>query len=253
MEFDNWTSTIDAARFRRLALGLTVGFVALSGFFVGLALAAPKRELEEEIEIANIELAEEPEPAKEELEPELDELEPLDDAVQQAGPRLASLKPPTEIPDDKPKETEPTDEGDGYDPYAATGGRGRIGSTKGSGQAKREPPKPEVKQAPPPPPKPKGPSRVDEKTTPPQPISQPYPIHPEELKAQGIEGVVVMKYVVDVNGNVPTAKPITGPMALAKVCWATMKNWKFVPAKDEKGNPISVIQVARFTFKIETN
>jgi hypothetical protein len=42
-------------------------------------------------------------------------------------------------------------------------------------------------------------------------------------------------------------------VALAKVCWATMKNWKFVPAKDEKGNPISVIQVARFTFKIETN
>jgi outer membrane biosynthesis protein TonB len=60
-----------------------------------------------------------------------------------------------------------------------------------------------------------------------------------------------MKYVVDVNGNVPSARPVLGPMALAKACWDVMRNWKFEPAKDEDGKPISVTQIARFTFKIE--
>ncbi len=257
MDLDNWTLTFDGPRFGRLTLGFAVGAVVLASLFVGLALAAPKEKVEEEIEIANIELAEEPEPAvDEELEPELEELDALADAVQQQGPRLASLKPPTEIPDDKPTEKDPADDtpGDGFDPYSATGGRGRRGGVgSGKGAIKKEPPpQVEAKKTPPAPPKPKGPQRVTEKTTPPNPISMPTPIHPEELKAQGIEGLVVMKYVVDVNGNVPTAKPIVGPMALAKACWATMRSWKFEPAKDENGNPISVTQVARFNFKIET-
>jgi protein TonB len=236
-----------------MGFGLIIGFTALSGFFVGLALAAPEEQVEEEVEIAFFELAEEPE---RELEPEMEELDELDDVVEQTGPRLASLKPPTVIPDGKPKETDPTDrpEGDGYDPYAATGGKGRRGGGKGRGADKgeaKEAPEAEVKKAPPPKPKRQGPQRVTEKTTPPKPISQPYPSHPEDLKAQGIEGVVVMKYVVDVNGNVPTARPVLGPMALAKACWDVMRNWKFEPAKDEDGEPISVTQIARFTFKIE--
>ena len=256
MDLDSWTTQFDVTRCRRMLFGGGVGFVSLSAFFAALAWAAPKESLDIVEEITEVTLAESPE-AEAEPEPEPEEVEQVDEVVQQAGPRLASLRAPIEIPDEKPREADPSAPGDGaYDPYAVTGGRGRFGagSGHGNGHAKAERPKPRVEKKPPPkPPRRAVPRRVTAEMTPPKPLSQASPVYPDELKAQGIEGVVVMKYVVEKDGSVPAAKPLSGPRPLAAICWAAMRTWRFEPAKDAEGNPVKVSQIARFSFAIETD
>jgi len=254
MDLDSWTTQFDATRFRRMLFGGGVGFVSLSAFFAALAWAAPEKTLDIAEEITEITLAESPE-APDEPDPEPDAVDPVDEVVQQAGPRLASLRAPIEIPDEKPREADPSERGDGaYDPYAATGGRARVGRGSGhaSGHAQVAKPQPQVEKKPPPPRR-AAPHRVTAEMTPPRPISQASPVYSDELKTQGIEGVVVMKYVVEKDGSVPAAKPLSGPRPLAAICWAAMRTWRFEPAKDAEGNPVKVSQIARFSFAIETD
>ncbi len=77
------------------------------------------------------------------------------------------------------------------------------------------------------------------------------PGYPPDAKAQGIEGTVIIKYVVTVSGAVSNVRVIRGPAALRAVCVAAVRSWRFKPAQLD-GRPVSVSRIARFPFRIKT-
>lgn len=87
--------------------------------------------------------------------------------------------------------------------------------------------------------------------TPPVAISQPKPEYPPALRSQGIEGVVIVKYVVSETGVVSDAKVLKGPPEFHAVCLAAVKSWRFKPALSQ-GKPVEVYRIARFPFKLRS-
>jgi TonB family protein len=95
------------------------------------------------------------------------------------------------------------------------------------------------------------PIRVTEDVTPPKAISMQAPSYPAEAKAAGIEGIVVIQYVVTETGEVKDVEAERGPPELVDVCIAAVKSWRFSPAIKD-GEPVAVHRMARFPFRIKT-
>lgn len=240
MDFDTWTrSGVDSLRVKRLAIGYVVGAAVVTAgtLFVFLTSPTASAHAEEEPEI-EVQLAKEPEPEPE-PPPAAAEPEP-----EKPKPR-PRVHVPIEIPKEAPKEADPLpaplDEPDPFEEQKP---------------AVVEPPKPALVEAPKPPApkleKPKGPTRVLEDDTPPVAISQPKPEYPASAKAAGLEGVVIVKYVISESGVVTDAKALKGPPELAGVCLAAVRSWRFKPALDFQGRPKAVTKIARFPFKLKT-
>ncbi len=243
MEFGSWTTeSNDALRRRRLAIGYGVGIAAFAAIALGISLTAAKVTEESEEEVLEVKLATEPAP---EPEPEPQpEPEPVVPTPRPAGPRVPKLAPPTEVPEDKPQETTPTetaDEGAG-DPYAS--------GTQGGGPARAAVVAPVTPAPPKPPPKPRGPIRVSENVTPPQ-CSIPTPSYPSSAKAAGIEGTVIVKYVVSESGAVSNVNVVRGPPQLHAAAMSAFQGVRCRPASLD-GAPVSVFRIARFPFRIRT-
>lgn len=248
MDIAVWTTHgVDRLRRRRLAMGGMLGAAIIAGVVAVSFLAAPVEAEPADEKVLEVKLAEAPEPEPE-LEPE-PEPEPPPVANQPPPPVnqrvMPSLKPPTEVSDAPLTEAEPTDsnpyEGD---PYA----NGVVSSG-----ARRAPPKVEEKPAPPPPPKavPRGPMRVTENVTPPKSLSQGAPSYPSSAKQAGIEGTVIIKYVVTETGKVTNVQVVRGPAELRQACIDAVSQWTFEPAMYE-GRPVAVFRIARFPFRITT-
>jgi protein TonB len=168
------------------------------------------------------------------------------------GPRVDPIETPTDVPDDAPAEKDPG--GDfkpgGDDEYRNPGqGLPPPGPVQPPPPAPREEPKKKAA----PKPKPKKPGRVTEGVTPPVAISQGAPSYPASARDQGIEGTVVVKYVVTDSGAVTDVKAVRGPPELRAVCVAAVQAWRFKPAVDENGKPIAVSRTAQFPFRIKTH
>jgi len=241
VNFGTWTTSAgDSVRRKRLAMGYAIG-IAISGALVGAAILNSKAiAAEKEEEILEVQLATEPE-----SEPE--PAPALEFKVEKKPPR-SKMVAPVEMPLDKPKEVEPTKDNSASDddPF--------------KDDDKPPPPKvekPIIKEAPKPPPvriappKPKGPMQVTENVTPPSPISNPQPAYPADAKAAGIEGTVVVKYVVTETGAVTNIQVVRGPPELHAAVLAAMRTWRFRPATLD-GQPVSVSRVIRFPFRIRT-
>lgn len=75
---------------------------------------------------------------------------------------------------------------------------------------------------------------------PPVPVRTVAPDYPEELRRDGVSGVVTVKCIIDEKGNVTepeVEKSSNG--AFDKPALAALKKWKFKPAKQD-GAPVSV-------------
>jgi protein TonB len=162
-------------------------------------------------------------------------------------PKLAT---PMAIPDSAPEEAEPglnalqqTDE----DPFAEGSAEPEVVASVVMKEEPKPQPKPIVQRKA----KPKGPIRVTENVTPPQAISQATPGYPESAKAQGIEGVVIVRYVVDESGSVTQVQAIRGPAELRAASEAAVRAWRFQPAVLD-GQPVAVVRITRFPFRIRT-
>jgi protein TonB len=256
MQFDSWTNrTADTERRRRLFLGYAIGLVVVGTMLTALAIAKPA-ELPQEAEenVLEVALAEEPESEpEEEIEPEPEpepiEPDPTPSQPQPAGPILPDLVAPDEIPDDAPEEKEAVD-----NPYAAADPYAYGAGQRGTAPRNT---KKVVKAAPPPPapvaPSPSGPVRVTADTVPPQKIAGVGAVYPESAKAAGIEGAVIVKFVVDIAGNVTNVQAVRGPEALRPACEASVKSQKFTPARSKAtGEAISVTKLKKCTFKLTT-
>jgi periplasmic protein TonB len=190
-------------------------------------------------------LATEPEP---EPEPEAAEPEPapVDAApAQPRGPVVPTLAVPTEIPSDAPSETTPTTDFNPYasgDPYQyAT--QGRVANRAAPTVVKAASPEPVIAPA--------GPGRVTADTTPPQKQSGAAFSYPASAKAAGIEGKVIVKFVVTEDGSVTDIQVVKGPDALREAVIEMVKTYRFTPAMRD-GKAVSVIQTKVFNFKLTT-
>lgn len=247
MDFDNWTNRkVDAVRRRRLFAGYLVGLVTVGS--LGTALAISSERVQEEApeeDVMDVQLQPEPEPEPEaEPEPEPAQATPPEQMLR--GPVMPSITTPTDIPDDAPKESEadpslnPYASGDPFQ-YAGQGGTGRVLAKKVVVAAPAAAPVIA----------PKGPERVTAGTTPPKVLSGGNASYPAAAKAAGIEGVVIVKFVVSVEGNPEQIEVVRGPDGLKEACENAVKNSKYSPALRD-GQPVSVIKTKKCTFKLTT-
>lgn len=244
MDFDAWNpSGVDSTRLKRLFIGYVVGAssVAFGMAFLFFTSKGASAVTEEEPAI-EAQLVREPEP-----EPAPDpEPPPVEQEKPKPKPRPPKVVTPVEVPKEAPREadvTAPIPEDD--DPFAEP----EPAPEPSAKPAVVEPPKP-----PPPKPRPveqpRGPIRVTEDVTPPQPLSQAQPEYPASVKAAGIDGVVIVKYVVSETGQVTDAKVLKGPPELHAVCLAAVRSWRFKAAELD-GKPVSVVRIHRFRFRIK--
>ncbi len=83
------------------------------------------------------------------------------------------------------------------------------------------------------------PARAQSKAEPPVPVRMVPPVFPEEMRRQGISGVVTVKCTIDEQGNVKESKVEKSSDAIfEKPALEAVQRWKFKPAKQD-GNPVS--------------
>lgn len=248
MDFEAWTHQgTDRERQKRLLAGYGVGFAGIGTLALLLSLSTSSiAEEPKEEDVREVQLATEPEPEPE-PEPEVAP-EPMLDKPRPAGPVLPKLRPPTEVPEEKPAEVDAKPDDNPYasgDPYQY--GSGANGSAPRTQAV-------EVAPAPPPPKPvaaPRGPIRVTEGTTPPEPIDQPMPVYPSSAKSAGIQGTVVVKFVVTEAGMPTQVRAVKGPEELRAACEESVKGSRFKPAIRE-GQPVSVFRFKPCVFKLRT-
>jgi TonB family protein len=91
------------------------------------------------------------------------------------------------------------------------------------------------------------------KVTLPKPLNYVEPRYPEEAKAAGIEGEVILKLDVDIDGNVTHAvvsKP--GGHGFDEAALEAAARLKFSPARRPNGNPFAARIKYRYEFKLQT-
>ncbi len=244
----------DRGRAARLSVGLGGGVVMMAAMLTFMKLAGAgggASPLQSEPEVVHVELAKTPEE-----EPPEEAEAPEEPGPRAAGPVMPRLVVPQEIPKEQVKETDvkPAESGEGQgDPYANAGGGGQ-----GKGTAAPKPaPAPEPKPAP----APKAVSQTPEKkkvfrggevAVEPTPHSRPHPAYPAAARSAGIEGVVVVRYVITEAGATAAVKAVRGPAELLAACEAAVRSWTFTPARDAAGQAVPVVKFARFPFKIKT-
>ncbi|HKO53386.1 MAG TPA: energy transducer TonB [Polyangiaceae bacterium] len=248
MAFENWTlHAADSARRKRLLFGYLIGALTVgSGIAVVVLTSAPVEAQEEEEKVVEVALVSEPEP-----EPPPPPPPPPPEVKQHApnpGPRLPKLETPTTISNDQVTEKEAKPTSGGGDPYEKSGGDGTGGPQQAVVAPEPPPPPP-----PPPPPQINKPRPVSEDDTAPELIgSAPNPDYPADARAAGIEGVVLVRYIVTETGEVKDAKAMKGPPELFAACVAAVKGQRFKPARDAQGNPIAVVRFKKFKMRIST-
>lgn len=237
MQFESISvQAVDTLRLRRLFVGWVAGAISVAlgmAFIIATSKGAAAVEEEDDgpIEVA---LAKEAEPPPPPPPPP-----PAQDKPKPAPrPKLAS---PLAVPDDKPAEKEPEkkqlvaeDEEDHHaEPAVASA-------------APPPPPPPPVVQ-----PKPavKKPIRLTEDMPKPVQTVMKTPEYPAAAKAEGIEGVVIVKYVIAEDGSVRDAKVLKGPPELADACLTAVRTWRFQPIIVD-GSAVAVVRIARFPFHI---
>jgi periplasmic protein TonB len=85
---------------------------------------------------------------------------------------------------------------------------------------------------------------------PPIPVKMVPPMHPYDLKREGIGGMVSLSIIVDVNGNVqePTVQKSTNP-AFERPALEAVSKWKFKAAKKD-GQAVAVKVVVPVKFNV---
>jgi protein TonB len=249
MDLGSWQNTgTDVVRLKRLAAGYATGVVIMGGslaFVAATAASAYGFDEEQIIEAAIVDGPEDEPHVEEQPEPEKkEEVKPK--------PRLQAIEAPTTV-DTKLTEKEPVASDNPYggeDPYALLESAATAAEVPKAAvvEAPKIIEKPKVVAAP----KAAEPLRVTEDMTPPKALSNPAPSYPPEAKAAGIEGTVVIRYVVTETGDVTDVKAVKGPPELQEVCVAMVKTWKFSPALDKDGKPVRYPRVTRIPFKIKT-
>jgi protein TonB len=258
MDLDAWQEQPkDSQRFKRMALGWGLGAVVILSTGAVLATSA-RAEFEPPPEeaILDVQLVDRIEPEEPEPEPEAHPEptpEPEPSVPRPPSPAMPKLVVPTEIPSQAPGEAEPKADtnpyGAAFDPYqyAAIGPRSAPGVTAPKEVASTKPAAPAPRA-------PSGPVRVSAETNPPVEIQRGVTAYPAAAKAAGVEGVVVVKFVVSVSGEPTDIQAVSGPEELREACEAKVRGSKYQPATSKaSGLAVAVIKNTRCVFQLKTN
>jgi TonB family protein len=78
------------------------------------------------------------------------------------------------------------------------------------------------------------------------------PKYPADAKKEKVEGVVVLNLIIDVDGAVLDVSVLEDPdPRLTKEAVETVRQWKFRPALDIKGQPVKVQSTVSVRFKLQ--
>lgn len=75
------------------------------------------------------------------------------------------------------------------------------------------------------------------------------PPYPQEARAAGKTGTVILKIVVLADGNVASVQVMRGDEPFVSAAVQTVKKWKYEPARF-KGQPITVYRIIQIPFKL---
>lgn len=96
------------------------------------------------------------------------------------------------------------------------------------------------------------PALAQTKTEPPVPVRTVAPDYPDELRREGVSGLVMVKCSIDEQGNVTeTTVEKSSNAAFEKPAVAAVKKWKFKPAKQD-GQPVAIKVSIPIKFVFET-
>jgi len=237
MDFGSWTDQrLDTLRIRRLVVGWIVGAISVVAGMSFIILTSKGVAAEEEIDDGPIEVQ-----LAKEAEPEPPPPPPPPPEAAKAAPK-PKLVVPTTLSDEKLEEKEPT--------------KDLLQDEKMEEAPKQAP---AVASAPPPPPPPpvvrerpavKKPIRLTEDMPKPVQLVTKTPDYPSDAKSAGIEGVVIVRYVIGEDGSVRDVKALKGPPELQAACVEAVKTWRFQPIIVD-GSPQAVVRMARFPFRIK--
>ena len=247
MALDDWAKRDDedAGRAKRVA-GSYVAAMVLVAMLLGVGIAyggeIKKQVFDEEVDVKFVP----PEPVK--AAPPPPPPPPPPSKVAAHTPAALGQKrdaPPTELPKEAPREGDPNNAaaegpaGEG-DPNGIAGGTGRGGPAV----------KP-VETAPPAPPPPPPPIlQVAEVSTPPVPRSKSMPAYPDDARRQGIEALVVVKFVVGETGEVSDVKIVKGHPLFNEIVLAAVRGWTFEPATLE-GKAVRMVRMVKIPFRLK--
>ena len=249
VSLDDWSKSeeTDAGRARRLAGSYVAAMAVVAAVLaVGVVFGGQIKNqvFDEEVEVKFVP----PEPVKPAPPP------PAPPPPPPPPPKMASHAPPpkgatpdappTELPKGPPEEGDPNkpkEEGLFGDPNGVAGGTGRGGAG----------PAPKAPEAPPPPPPPPAPPvQVAEVSTPPIPVSKPMPSYPEDARKQGIEALVVVKFVVGEDGLVDDPRVVKGHPLFDDAVLASVRRWTFQPATLE-GKAVRMVRLVKIPFRLK--
>jgi protein TonB len=92
--------------------------------------------------------------------------------------------------------------------------------------------------------------QLPEDATPPMPAAaNTIPPYPQEAKAAGKTGTVVLKVVILADGSVASVQVMRGDEPFVSAAVMAVKSWKFTPAR-YKGQAISVYKIIQIPFKL---
>lgn len=83
----------------------------------------------------------------------------------------------------------------------------------------------------------------------PLPTNQP-PAYPQQARAEGRTGVVVLKVVITTDGAVADVQVLRGEEPFASVAAAAVRQWRYKPAMYQ-GKPITVYRIIQIPFKLQ--
>lgn len=86
----------------------------------------------------------------------------------------------------------------------------------------------------------------------PVPLDRPAPEYPEEAKKNKVEGVVVLEVTIGTDGGIVDVAVLEDPDSrLTQAAISAVKRWKFRPALDPSGKPVSVHSAVTLRFKLK--
>lgn len=123
----------------------------------------------------------------------------------------------------------------------SAGGLGGSGTGPGGGAAPPPPPPPKVKSAE---------VGLPAGAIPPRPdSSNSLPSYPEEMRRKGVEGLVVLRVLVDTDGRVADIRVVSGAEPFLSAAVEVVRSWRYQPARVE-GRPRAVHRIIRVPFKL---
>jgi protein TonB len=236
--FDDFNENSGKQSRKRFGNSIVAAFVIYgsSSALIVAATATARQVVEEELK--QVEFAPAPPPEPEPPPPEPEAAPPPKTALRPKAKRQV-IKPPDEVPLEKPKESDA--------PLAEAGDTGPVdgsldGVEGGTGTGRAPAP------APPPPPKKAGPIS---KPTQLGSASDNKPKYPKGAERKGIEGTVFVDFDVLENGKVANARIVSGPPELHEAVLKALPNWRFKPAMQD-GKPVRFrVKNWRITFRLE--